>query len=51
MKFKVSEDNNVSTVFLNGEIDMDIDLDIDTDIFTGPLALGMLDNSIRVSLL
>ena len=24
MKFKVSEDNNVSTVFLNGEIDMDI---------------------------
>tara|TARA_S200000501_G_scaffold355168_1_gene376547 strand:+ start:549 stop:833 length:285 start_codon:yes stop_codon:yes gene_type:complete len=24
MKFKVSEENNVSTVFLNGEIDMDI---------------------------
>ena len=24
MKYKVSEDNNVSTVFLNGEIDMDI---------------------------
>ena len=24
MKFKVSEDNNISTVFLNGEIDMEI---------------------------
>tara|TARA_A100001234_G_scaffold118915_1_gene104346 strand:+ start:1138 stop:1422 length:285 start_codon:yes stop_codon:yes gene_type:complete len=24
MKFKVSEENNISTVFLNGEIDMDI---------------------------
>ena len=24
MKFKISEENNVSTVFLNGEIDMDI---------------------------
>ena len=24
MKFKVSEANNISTVFLNGEIDMDI---------------------------
>ena len=24
MKFRVSEENNVSTVFLNGEIDMDI---------------------------
>ena len=24
MKFKVSEVNNISTVFLNGEIDMDI---------------------------
>ena len=24
MKFKVSEENNVSTVFLNGEIDMEI---------------------------
>ena len=24
MKFKISEENNISTVFLNGEIDMDI---------------------------
>ena len=24
MKFKVNEENNISTVFLNGEIDMDI---------------------------
>ena len=24
MKFKVSEENNISTVFLNGEIDIDI---------------------------
>ena len=24
MKFKVTEDNNISTVFLNGEIDMEI---------------------------
>ena len=24
MKYKVTEDNNVSTVFLNGEIDMEI---------------------------
>ena len=24
MKFKVSEENNISTVFLNGEIDLDI---------------------------
>ena len=24
MKFKVTEDENISTVFLNGEIDMDI---------------------------
>ena len=24
MKFKVIEDENISTVFLNGEIDMDI---------------------------
>jgi anti-sigma B factor antagonist len=33
MKFKVTEEKNVSTVFLNGEIDMDIADDIREIIF------------------
>ena len=33
MKFKVSEENNISTVFLNGEIDMDIADDVREVVF------------------
>ena len=33
MKFKVTNDKNVSTVFLNGEIDMDIADDVREIVF------------------
>ena len=33
MKFKVSEENNISTVFLNGEIDMGIADDVREVVF------------------
>ena len=33
MKFKVSEENNISTIFLNGEIDMEVVDEIRDGIF------------------